>query len=614
MTKAALRTYIEKYIKNSSVEAFTNLRLQTALLEMTDDALTSSVGDAANTTALQLLSGADFTYVIVTGSGIYEYSSTGTANGTTIFAATGGGTWNQIFSGGASGAWGSITGTLSAQTDLQNALNAKQATLVSATNIKTVNSTSLLGSGDVAVQPTLVSGTNIKTINGTSVLGSGDLTVGGGGGGGFWSETGNTLYPTTAGRNIAMDVGVASAKIHMKQVNALQLFNIYEPFNSGTDYGSPNIGIAGYFTVGCGHYPGVNGDGRPNVVGQMWAYNVGNSGSRLDPSDAGFRYSTETHYQIGNPHFEMHTPEIMCYNGTTIRINSYYIDKVTGSTFNNRHAYAVNYFRNVDNPASAAPYCSIQHSSFDVSITLAANTGTANHRIGMYAQSWGVNYLEFVPSQGFYGLTGANDLECHIKNFTGYKIGNQGGTTVPIDFLGRVGIVGNPVTNNRLIIGDSAQFATASLTIRGETNDSTGGRLLHFTSRDLTDHASAYCDGSFLFNMNGGRIGIGYSSLLFVLPDGSNHISVKTGTAPTASPVDGFVYYSADLTAGNAVPHFRTEAGDIIRLAANAGWGTPSGTLTRTTFDPSTVTLSQLAERLAALITDLKTTNKLLTA
>jgi len=47
--------------------------------------------------------------------------------------------------------WGTITGTLSSQTDLQTALNAKQATLVSGTNIKTVNSTSLLGSGDVAV-------------------------------------------------------------------------------------------------------------------------------------------------------------------------------------------------------------------------------------------------------------------------------------------------------------------------------------------------------------------------------------------------------------------------------------------------------------------------------
>lgn len=57
------------------------------------------------------------------------------------------------------------------------AASAFQAPLVSGTSIKTVNSTSLLGSGDVAVQPTLVSGTNIKTVNGSSLLGSGDLTI-----------------------------------------------------------------------------------------------------------------------------------------------------------------------------------------------------------------------------------------------------------------------------------------------------------------------------------------------------------------------------------------------------------------------------------------------------
>lgn len=66
-------------------------------------------------------------------------------------------------------------------TDVDDALNTldsgKQATLVSGTNIKTVNSTSLLGSGDVAVQATLVSGTNIKTINSTSLLGSGDIST-----------------------------------------------------------------------------------------------------------------------------------------------------------------------------------------------------------------------------------------------------------------------------------------------------------------------------------------------------------------------------------------------------------------------------------------------------
>ena len=62
-----------------------------------------------------------------------------------------------------------------------NTFNGKQASLVSGTNIKTINSTSVLGSGNLAVQPTLVSGTNIKTINGNSVLGSGDLTISGGG-------------------------------------------------------------------------------------------------------------------------------------------------------------------------------------------------------------------------------------------------------------------------------------------------------------------------------------------------------------------------------------------------------------------------------------------------
>lgn len=61
---------------------------------------------------------------------------------------------------------------------IASALDNKQDKLVSGTTIKTINSTSLLGSGDVSVQPTLVSGTNIKTINGDSILGSGDITTG----------------------------------------------------------------------------------------------------------------------------------------------------------------------------------------------------------------------------------------------------------------------------------------------------------------------------------------------------------------------------------------------------------------------------------------------------
>lgn len=105
------------------------------------------------------------------------------------------------------------------KTKIQVLINGKQDTLVSGTNIKTVNNNSLLGSGNVSIsvptasttnpsmdgtasygsgttwaradhvhptdtsrQATLVSGTNIKTINNESILGSGNISISGGGG------------------------------------------------------------------------------------------------------------------------------------------------------------------------------------------------------------------------------------------------------------------------------------------------------------------------------------------------------------------------------------------------------------------------------------------------
>lgn len=58
-----------------------------------------------------------------------------------------------------------------------------QPHLVNGENIKTINQTSLLGSGNINVQPTLVSGQNIKTINNQSLLGNGNIVIQGGGGG-----------------------------------------------------------------------------------------------------------------------------------------------------------------------------------------------------------------------------------------------------------------------------------------------------------------------------------------------------------------------------------------------------------------------------------------------
>lgn len=59
--------------------------------------------------------------------------------------------YSNITSNTQNGYWGAIKGTIANQTDLQSALSAKQNTLVSGTNIKTINGTSLLGSGDLTI-------------------------------------------------------------------------------------------------------------------------------------------------------------------------------------------------------------------------------------------------------------------------------------------------------------------------------------------------------------------------------------------------------------------------------------------------------------------------------
>jgi hypothetical protein len=46
----------------------------------------------------------------------------------------------------------------------------------------------------------------------------------------------------------------------------------------------------------------------------------------------------------------------------------------------------------------------------------------------------------------------------------------------------------------------------------------------------------------------------------------TNTFTIHNGTAPITNLVDAFQQYSADVVAGNAAPHFRTENGSIIKL------------------------------------------------
>lgn len=170
----------------------------------------------ANLEATDLLEVSEFNgtgYVTksITGQEIIDAVSSGGVTDVTATApvlSTGGTTPDISMSPADTGHDGYLTSTD------WNTFDGKQDALVSGTNIKTVEGQSLIGSGNInitatdvglgnvdntsdvnkpvstatqtalnAKQDTLVSATNIKTINGSSVLGSGDLVVGGGGGG-----------------------------------------------------------------------------------------------------------------------------------------------------------------------------------------------------------------------------------------------------------------------------------------------------------------------------------------------------------------------------------------------------------------------------------------------
>lgn len=117
-------------------------------------------------------------------------------------------------------------------------------------------------------------------------------------------------------------------------------------------------------------------------------------------------------------------------------------------------------------------------------------------------------------------------------------------------------------------------------------------------------------DGNTLLAWDGsavhGNVGIGTATFDAA---GVNVIVQYNGTAPSGGLTDAFQQYSADAAAGNACPHYVTEAGDIIKLYKTAtGYTTFSNLSTDRTCDANSTTVEELADILGTLIEDLKNT------
>ncbi len=86
-----------------------------------------------------------------------------------------------------------------------------------------------------------------------------------------------------------------------------------------------------------------------------------------------------------------------------------------------------------------------------------------------------------------------------------------------------------------------------------------------------------------------------------------NVITLKNATALGTTPTDFFQFYSTDIVAGNAAPHFKTENGDVIKLYKTNTYTRNATVVTdRTLLASASATATNNNNVLAALIEDVQ--------
>jgi len=124
------------------------------------------------------------------------------------------------------------------------------------------------------------------------------------------------------------------------------------------------------------------------------------------------------------------------------------------------------------------------------------------------------------------------------------------------------------------VSGNARIFSTGATTVKIDATGATGNATINFTGPNNYPAIINY--GT---NMGGLLIQGSGTTLYNFATDGNftignagvpgfptNTVTIKSGTAPSSSSVDTFTMYAADITAGNAAAHFRTENGGVIKL------------------------------------------------
>jgi len=136
--------------------------------------------------------------------------------------------------------------------------------------------------------------------------------------------------------------------------NTKNFLTIYPRGYGQTGY--PNGRPSMFNAFGYARYPGVNADGRPNVVGLLWGYN-GGFNSPIIANEATWGVRTETWYVfggIGNSEFHGVLPEFTTINGISRRLGSAYVNNLTGYTSYNLQIDNMNILRGASDTVQLA--------------------------------------------------------------------------------------------------------------------------------------------------------------------------------------------------------------------------------------------------------------------
>jgi len=181
-------------------------------------------------------------------------------------------------------------------------------------------------------------------------------------------------------------------------------------------------------------------------------------------------------------------------------------------------------------------------------ITNAANTSSILDIAGNGAFTYNANTGSITFIEGSAAGVGQRFILQRSTYSASFTIGNNGGTTLATDGL----VITSNASAIELNGGPSGGSFFQSVDLKGNSN---------LSARVNSTGQFAFTSNTSWFNSSGSFTYTGDK----VIIDGHTMAFRSASVAPT-NTLDTFKLYSADVVAGNAAPHFRTEAGNIVKL------------------------------------------------